>query len=664
MIKLKDGRADLYQWDTKRILSVPEECSKVHFSNKHFGRSVDVDVVKGEVEIPDFLLQVAKPLCVWGFVGTPENGYTKISKIFNVIERNKPADYVFTPTDQMTLQEIKDIAQSVRDDADNGVFDGVSATHKWDGTTLTVTSASGSSSADLQGEKGEPGKDYVLTDDDKSEIAELSSKLIAKPDWNAAEGEAGHVLNRTHWSGLEFVEYKREETLTFPADGDNGILDGSYRYREIDYDAKFRVTWDGVPYELYGAKTDSALNLGNEAVRGGSPDTGEPFFIQINKEMGMAFIYTANKKDGVEATHTYRLEMEKMVWHKLDSNYLPDNVINEIPDWKAEDGEVGYIRNRSHWVEFGDNEIDVIPETAVDLREQSTGGLSGFVSGDEFISGDKYFVYWNGTRYESVGVQHGQDAYGNPAVYIGNLAKYTGVGDTGEPFLLTCVMKGKIIAVEPMDGTTELTLKVTAANKIYHKLPAEFLPDNIGVQGNWEQNDPAQPDYIKGRTHWVEGGGKVEILPECKPTYNAEDEWFEIQNSPLLEAGKTYIVRWNGVEYTCIGFDGATIGEAGAGALGDFYTASGGQVGDAPTGEPFIIVAGNRDDGNGNAIPFMVIGPLDGTTDLTLSIYEGREIVHKLPEEFLPDSVVTRTEFEAALGSYITDVAALVGGDA
>lgn len=36
--------------------------------------------------------------------------------------------------------------------------DGVSCTHEWNGTTLTVTSASGSSSADLKGEKGDAGE--------------------------------------------------------------------------------------------------------------------------------------------------------------------------------------------------------------------------------------------------------------------------------------------------------------------------------------------------------------------------------------------------------------------------------------------------------------------------------------------------------------------------
>lgn len=37
------------------------------------------------------------------------------------------------------------------------VIDGISATHEWNGTVLTVTSASGTSSADLKGEKGDPG---------------------------------------------------------------------------------------------------------------------------------------------------------------------------------------------------------------------------------------------------------------------------------------------------------------------------------------------------------------------------------------------------------------------------------------------------------------------------------------------------------------------------
>ena len=107
MLTLNDGRSELWQWDTKRKLTVEAECSQVHFSNKVFGRSIDVDVTDGVAIIPDILLQTDKDLNVWAFVGTAENGYTKISKTFKVNRRNKPADYVFTPEEQMTLNIIQ-----------------------------------------------------------------------------------------------------------------------------------------------------------------------------------------------------------------------------------------------------------------------------------------------------------------------------------------------------------------------------------------------------------------------------------------------------------------------------------------------------------------------------------------------------------------------------
>lgn len=107
MLTLNDGRSELWQWDTGRTLAVDADCSQVHFSNKVFGRSIDVDVVDSTAIIPDILLQTDNDLNVWAFVGTAENGYTKISKTFKINRRNKPADYVFTPTDQITLQTIQ-----------------------------------------------------------------------------------------------------------------------------------------------------------------------------------------------------------------------------------------------------------------------------------------------------------------------------------------------------------------------------------------------------------------------------------------------------------------------------------------------------------------------------------------------------------------------------
>ena len=80
-----------------------------------------------------------------------------------------------TAAEQIALlaQEAVDTARSVREDADAGRFDGadgapgrdgidgadgVSVTHQWDGTVLTITSASGTSSADLRGPQGPEGE--------------------------------------------------------------------------------------------------------------------------------------------------------------------------------------------------------------------------------------------------------------------------------------------------------------------------------------------------------------------------------------------------------------------------------------------------------------------------------------------------------------------------
>ena len=156
MLTLNGGRNELWQWDTGSKLTVDADCSQVHFSNKVFGRSIDVDVVDGIAIIPDILLQTDKDLTAWAFVGTAENGYTKISNVFKVNKRNKPADYVFTPVEQMTISEIAAIAQSVRDDADAGMFNGKDGTVAFEDLTAEQR-ASLKGDTGAQGEKGDKG---------------------------------------------------------------------------------------------------------------------------------------------------------------------------------------------------------------------------------------------------------------------------------------------------------------------------------------------------------------------------------------------------------------------------------------------------------------------------------------------------------------------------
>lgn len=63
--------------------------------------------------------------------------------------------------------------------------DGISVTHSWDGTTLVITSASGTSSADLRGETGYVpvrGTDY-WTESDKVEIKSYVDEAILGGAW-------------------------------------------------------------------------------------------------------------------------------------------------------------------------------------------------------------------------------------------------------------------------------------------------------------------------------------------------------------------------------------------------------------------------------------------------------------------------------------------------
>ena len=109
-ITIADGRGALWQWDTGRRVKITDGdgVKQVHYQNKCFGRSVDVDVGDdGTAIIPDELLQDWHPLTAYAYVTDDTGAYTMVQRDFIVHKRAKPAGYVYTPTDQMTLQTIQ-----------------------------------------------------------------------------------------------------------------------------------------------------------------------------------------------------------------------------------------------------------------------------------------------------------------------------------------------------------------------------------------------------------------------------------------------------------------------------------------------------------------------------------------------------------------------------
>ncbi len=307
MLTLNDGRSELWQWDTGRTLAVDADCSQVHFSNKVFGRSIDVDVVDGVAIIPDVLLQTDKDLNAWAFVGAAESGYTKISKTFKVNRRNKPADYVFTPTEQTTIAEIAAIAQSVRDDADAGLFGGV------------------------------------------------------QPDWNQNDSTAAdYVKNRPFYTGdpVKTVIIP-ETTVAFSA---NSGLMAAYWPESFDLveGQTYTISWDGTDYVCTGVLFKNIPLLGNLGIAGAGEDTGEPF-VFLNQ--GQWIVYST--ESAIE--HAIGIKTVTVQVVTIDKKYLPDSVFTDA-DWDSVSNRPIFTKplnanitaeNMTKTISAGDNYVDL-----------------------------------------------------------------------------------------------------------------------------------------------------------------------------------------------------------------------------------------------------------------------------------------------------------------
>ena len=134
-------------------------------------------------------------------------------------------------------------------------------------------------------------------------------------------------------------------------------------------------------------------------------------------------------------------------------------------------------------------------------------------------------------------------------------------------------------------------------------------------------------------TPWIEYT-EGEVVPSCTLTVN-EDEGLAYFDTPfILVAGEIYTVTYNGVPCECI----AQIDEEDgilAYILGDFGAISGG----ISTGEPFYIVSAPSEG-------LVGIIPLDGSTEITVSISGPIAINHKLPGSLMPYERTHWTEYK------------------
>lgn len=175
-ITIADKRRALWQWDTGRRLRVGSGVEQIHYQNRALGCSVDVDVgADGTAIIPDELLQDCHTLTAYVYVTDDTGAYTMVQQDFIVHKRAKPAGYVYTPTDQMTLQTIQrqigdladltsaaktNLVEAINEAArTGGGADGVTPHIGGNGNWYIGSTDTGKPSRGETGPQGAPGKD-------------------------------------------------------------------------------------------------------------------------------------------------------------------------------------------------------------------------------------------------------------------------------------------------------------------------------------------------------------------------------------------------------------------------------------------------------------------------------------------------------------------------
>ena len=177
-------------------------------------------------------------------------------------------------------------------------------------------------------------------------VAEPGQMIVVKSVDDNGVTLTWEAVHRTHWK--EVISSDKailDTTVNFTTSmmsvtgiGTGNIVEGG----------EYVVTWNGTEYNCTAYIRDMSLMLGNFAVIGGDTDTGEPF----NIEMTTANTAIVSKATSDAEAITLKVNgKEKIIYHKLDKEYLPDDIgINEVvvipecvPNFENNDGQYMYI---------------------------------------------------------------------------------------------------------------------------------------------------------------------------------------------------------------------------------------------------------------------------------------------------------------------------------
>ena len=364
--KAMNTEKKLYQWDIGQKLA---GCTGLYVDFLIDNEVYRVETADGMCIIPDELLQTSGKHKVYECM----TNNTIRSFAFSVIPRPMPPNYVYTPTEKLTLeglaQRVDDAIADMIRRADSGEFDGhtpVKGVDYFDGEKgdkgdpFTYKDFTPEQLASLKGDKGDKGDngidgkdgadgytpvkdvDYFDGVNGKSayqiavdngfigtEAEWLASlrgadgKDGVQPDWNQNDETAqDYVKNRPFYMGdpVEAV-LVGESTVSF----EDGFSEFPSTF-EATVGETYKVSWDGTAYECTCVASNGRLFIGNLSIMGRGSDTGEPFLMMISNGIAIGIVVT-----DAPASHTFSISGIAQEVVKIDEKYLPTIPTDKLP---------------------------------------------------------------------------------------------------------------------------------------------------------------------------------------------------------------------------------------------------------------------------------------------------------------------------------------------
>ena len=342
----------LFQWDiNQKLMGCVGEYVDFIINDEVFR----VEVEDYQCLIPDEFLQSADRKTIYEC----KSDGTILEHKLVIHSRPKPPNYVYTPTEKLTLeglaQKVDDAVADMIRRADSGEFDGYTPVKGVDyfdgdkGDPFTYEDFTPEQLAALKGADGrtpETGVDYFDGVNGKSayqiavdngfigtEAEWLASLRGAdgkdgmQPDWNQNDDtQPDYVKNRPFYMG-DPVEAVLVEESTISFVEHNGLYMTEFPSTfEATVGETYKVSWDGTAYECHCVDIEGNLCIGNPSILGKGSDTGEPFVMQVYNGQGIV-IGTLD----TSASHTLSINGFAQEVVKIDEKYLPTIPTDKLP---------------------------------------------------------------------------------------------------------------------------------------------------------------------------------------------------------------------------------------------------------------------------------------------------------------------------------------------